>query len=194
MSNSSQPAYRLQHSRLPCPSLYPGVCSNSCPLCQWCHSTIFLLLPASLPALNPSQHQGLFQWVRSSYQVAKELELQLQHQFFQWIFRVIFFRIDWFAFLASQGTLKTLPAPQFKSINSLVLSLLCGPSLTSVCDYWKTHIIQIIQTFVGKVTSLPFNMLFRFVMAFVTSNKRLLIINFLWAIILVKINQLIWKK
>ena len=38
----------------------------------------------SLPALNLSQHQGLFQWVSSSYQVAKVLEFQLQHQSFQW--------------------------------------------------------------------------------------------------------------
>jgi len=41
----------------------------------------------SPPAFNFSQHQGLFQWVSSSYQVAKVLELQLQHQSFQWIFR-----------------------------------------------------------------------------------------------------------
>ena len=41
----------------------------------------------SPPALNLSQHQGLFQWVSSSHQVAKELESQLQHQSFQWIFR-----------------------------------------------------------------------------------------------------------
>ena len=41
----------------------------------------------SPPALNLSQHQGLFQWVGSSHQVAKVLELQLQHQSFQWIFR-----------------------------------------------------------------------------------------------------------
>ena len=47
------------------------------------------LLPPSLPALNRSQHQGLFQWVGSSHQVAKVLELQ--HQSFQWIFRVDFF-------------------------------------------------------------------------------------------------------
>ena len=39
------------------------------------------------PAFNLSQHQGLFQWVSSSHQVAKVLELQLQHQSFQWIFR-----------------------------------------------------------------------------------------------------------
>ena len=48
------------------------------------------LSPLSPPALNLSQHQGLFQWVGSSHQLAKILELQLQHQFFQWIFRVDF--------------------------------------------------------------------------------------------------------
>ena len=46
------------------------------------------LLPPSPPALNLSQHQGLFQWVGSSHQVAKVLELQLQRQSFQWIFRI----------------------------------------------------------------------------------------------------------
>ena len=46
------------------------------------------LSPSSPPALNLSQHQGLFQWASSSHQVAKVLELQLQHQSFQWIFRV----------------------------------------------------------------------------------------------------------
>ena len=44
----------------------------------------------SPPAFNPSQHQGLFQWVSSSHQVAKVLEFQLQHQSFQWIFRFDF--------------------------------------------------------------------------------------------------------
>ena len=42
------------------------------------------LLSPSPPALNLSQHQGLFQWVNSSHQVAKDLEFQLQHQSFQW--------------------------------------------------------------------------------------------------------------
>ena len=46
------------------------------------------LSPTSPLAFNLSQHQGLFQWVGSSNQVAKVLELQLQHQSFQWIFRV----------------------------------------------------------------------------------------------------------
>ena len=49
-----------------------------------------LLSYPSPPALNPSQHQSLFQWVNSSHEVAKELELQLQYQSFQWMFRVDF--------------------------------------------------------------------------------------------------------
>ena len=48
------------------------------------------LLSPSLPAFNLSQHQGLFQWVRSSHQVAKVLELQFRHQSFQGIFRTYF--------------------------------------------------------------------------------------------------------
>ena len=48
------------------------------------------LLSTSPPALNLSQHQGLFQWVSSSDQVAKVLEFQLQHQSFQLIFRTDF--------------------------------------------------------------------------------------------------------
>ena len=62
----------------------------------------------SPPALNLSQHQGLFQWVSSSYQVAKVLEFQLQHQSFQWTPGLISFRMDWLNFLAVQGTLKSL--------------------------------------------------------------------------------------
>ena len=48
------------------------------------------LLPPSPPVLNFSQHQSLFQWVGFSHQAAKVLELQLQHQSFQWIIRVDF--------------------------------------------------------------------------------------------------------
>ena len=62
----------------------------------------------SPPALNLSQHHGLFKWVSSSHQVAKVLEFQLQHQSFQWIFRMISFRMDWLDLLAVQGTLKSL--------------------------------------------------------------------------------------
>ena len=48
------------------------------------------LSPTSRPSLDPSQHQGLVQWVGSLHQVVKLLELQLHHQSFQWIFRVNF--------------------------------------------------------------------------------------------------------
>ena len=48
------------------------------------------LSPSSSITFNPSQHQGLFQWVGSSHKAAKVLELQLQHHSFQWIFRVDF--------------------------------------------------------------------------------------------------------
>ena len=54
------------------------------------------LLPLSPLALNLFQHQGLFQWISSWYQMAKVLELQLQHQFFQRVFRVDFLE-DWLA-------------------------------------------------------------------------------------------------
>ena len=52
---------------------------------------------------------------------------------------LIFFKIDWFDLLAVQVTLKSLPAAQFKSINSSVFSLLYGPTLTSIHDYWRNH-------------------------------------------------------
>ena len=69
----------LQDTRLPSPSTTPGTCSNSHPLSQWCHPTISSSVTPSFPPLNLSQHQGLFQRVGSSHQVAKMLVLQLQH-------------------------------------------------------------------------------------------------------------------
>ena len=69
----------------------------------------------SLPALNLSQHQGLFNWVRSLHQVVKGLELQLQHQSFQWIFRTVSFRMDWLDLLIVQGTLKSLLQHHFRN-------------------------------------------------------------------------------
>ena len=62
----------------------------------------------SPPALNLSQHQGLFKWVSSSHQVAKVLELQLQHQSFNEHPGLISFRMKWLDLLAVQGTLKNL--------------------------------------------------------------------------------------
>ena len=72
-----------QHTRPPCLSPIPRVHPNPCPLSQWCHPTISSSVIPSPPALNLSQHQGLFKWVSSSHQVAKVLEFQLQHQSYQ---------------------------------------------------------------------------------------------------------------
>ena len=81
VSNSLLP-HEPQHTRPPCPSPTPGVHHV-----HWVSDAIQPFNPLSSPsppALNLSQHQGLFQWVSSLYQVAKVLEFQLQHQSFQW--------------------------------------------------------------------------------------------------------------
>ena len=88
---------------------------------------------------------------------------------------LISFRIDWFDLLAVQRTpQESSVAPQFENINSSVLSLLYGPTLTSVHDYRKNHSLAK-QTFVSKVMSLLFNMLSRFVIAFLPRSKCVLI-------------------
>jgi len=135
-----------QHARLPCPSPMPRACSNSCPLHRWCHPTISSPFP---PAFNLSQHQGLFQWVRSSHQVTKVLQFQLQYQSFQRIFRTDFLLEGLVWSWIPRDSQESSPRPQFKSMNSLVFSFLYGPTLTSIHDYWKT-IALTRQTFVGK--------------------------------------------
>ena len=91
----------------------------------------------SLPAFNLSSHQGLFWWVSSSHQVAKILEFQLQHLFFQWIFRTDFLYDGLVGSPCSpRDSQEFSPTPQFKSMNTSVLSFLYSP-LTSIHDYWK---------------------------------------------------------
>ena len=98
--------------------------------------------------------------------------LQFQHQSFQYSIPISF-RIDWFDLLTVQGTLKNLvPTPQFKSINSLALSLLYGPTFISIHDTEKT-IALTRRTFVGKLMSLLFNVLSSFVTAFLPRSKNL---------------------
>ena len=95
------------------------------------------LSSSSPPAFNLCQHQGLFQWVGSSYQVAKVLELQLSISTSNEYSGFISFRIDWFDLLAVEE--EYYPTPQFKSIHSSSLSLLYGPTVTSIHDYCKKH-------------------------------------------------------
>ena len=88
---------------------------------------------------------------------------------------MISFRMDWLDLLGSSRDFGEFsPTPQFKSINSSVLSLLCGPTLTSIHDYWKNHSFDYMD-FVSKVMSLHFNMLSRFVIAFLPRSKCLLL-------------------
>ena len=75
MSDSATP-WMAAH-RLPYPPSTPRACSNLCPSSRWCHPTISSSVIPSSSAFNLSQHQGLFQWVSYSHQVAKVLEFQL---------------------------------------------------------------------------------------------------------------------
>ena len=98
------------------------------------------LLSPSPSAFNLSQHQGLFKWVSSLHQVAKVLEFQLQHQSFQWTLRTDLLQNGLVGSPCSpRDSQEPSPTPQFKSINSLALSLLHSPTLTSIHDYWKNH-------------------------------------------------------
>ena len=146
---------------------------------HWCHPTISSSVVPSPPAFNLSQHQGLFKWVSFSHQVAKVLDFQLQHQSFQWIFRT---DLLWDGLVGSpcspRDFQESSPTLQFKSISSLALRFLYSQILTSIHDYWKNHSFDYVcQSFiVGKVMSLLFNMLSRFVTAFLPRSKRLLIL------------------
>ena len=93
----------------------------------------------SPPALNLSQHQGLFQWVGSSHQVAKVLDFSFSISPSNEYSGLISFRMDWLDLLAVQDSQESSPTPQFKSINSSVLSFLYSPTLTFIHDYWKNH-------------------------------------------------------
>ena len=76
-------------------------------------------------------------------------------------------------------------APQFKNISSSALSFLHSPTLTSIYDYWKKHNFDYMKL-LGKMTPLLFNMLLRFVIAFLPRSKHLLIswLQSLFAVIL----------
>ena len=105
----------------------------------------------------------------------KVLEFQFQHQSFQWIFRTDFLW-DWLVWspCSPRDSQESSPTPQFKSINSLALSFLYSPVLTSLHDYWKAIALNR-PIFVSKVRSLLFNILSRLVIAFIPRSKHLLI-------------------
>ena len=79
----------LRHTRLPCPSSSPRVCRSWRLSNQDAIQPSHPLLPSS-SIFSLSHHQGLIQWISCSHQVTKVMDLQLQHQSFQWIFKVDF--------------------------------------------------------------------------------------------------------
>ena len=107
VSDSLRP-HGLQHARLPCLSLSPRVCSNSCPLSRWCHPTIsssyrpLLLLLSVFPSIRIfSKESALLRWPKYwsfSFSISPSNEYP----------GLISFRIDWFDLLAAQGTFKSL--------------------------------------------------------------------------------------
>ena len=107
-SDSLRP-HGLQHTRLPCSLLSSRVCSNSCPLSQWCHPTIsssvtpLLLLPSVFPSIRAFSNESALhiRWPKF-YSFRFSISLSSEYS------GLISFRIDWFDLLAVQGTLKSL--------------------------------------------------------------------------------------
>ena len=116
-------------ARLPCPSPSPSVFSDSYPLSQWCHPMISS--SSIFPSIRVFSNELALhiRWPKyGSFSISPSKEYS----------RLISFRMDWLDLLAVQETLKeSSPTPQFKSTNSLALSLLYGPAVTFIHDYWK---------------------------------------------------------
>ena len=139
MSDSFRP-HELQHARPPFQT--PPTQTHV----HWVGDTIQPSHPLSSPsppALNLSQHQGLFQpqgllqWV--SIRCPKYWSFSFSIIPSNEYSGLISSRMDWLDLLAVQGSLKSSPTSQLESSSSSVLSLLYGPTLTSVHDYWKNY-------------------------------------------------------
>ena len=131
-----------------------------------CHP--LLLLPSIFPSIRvfPNKSAFCIRWPN---------ELQLQHQSFQRIFRLISFRTDWFDLLAVQGTLKSLLQHHSSKTSVLWCSAFFMVQLSHPYMTTGKTIALTRQTSVGKVMSLLFNMLSRLVIAFLPRSKHLLI-------------------
>ena len=151
ISDSVQP-HGLQHARLPCPSPIRGACSNSCPLSQWCHPTISSSVSSlSPPALNLSQHHGLFQWVgslTSGGQTYKSFSFSISPS--KEYSGLISFRIDWFDLLAVLGTLKSLLQHHSSKVSILCCSAFFRVQLSHPYRTAGKTTALTRQTFVGK--------------------------------------------
>ena len=135
MSNSLRP-HGLQHTRFPCPSLSPRVCSNSHPLSQWCHPTILYSVtllsfcPQSFPASGSFPMTLLFMLVPKYWSLSFSISPSNEYS------GLISFRIDWFDLLEVQGTLKRVLQHHSSKASILQCSdFFMVPDLTSIHDY-----------------------------------------------------------
>ena len=121
-------SFTISQSWLKLMSIESVITSNNLILCRSC-----LHLPSVFPSLRAFSNECICE-----DQVAKVLELWLQHQSFQWIFRI---EILWNWLVgspcSSRNSQESSLTPQFKSIDSSALSLPYGPTLTSIYNYWK---------------------------------------------------------
>ena len=156
----------LQHARFPCPSLSPGIYTNSCPLSQWCHPTISSSVAPSPPVLSLSQLQSLFQGLLFTSTDASASASVLPMNIQSWFF----LRIDWFDFLAVQVTLKSLLQHHNSKTSILWHSALFMIQLSHPYMTTGKTIALTRWTFVGKVMSLLFNMLSRLVITFLPKS------------------------
>ena len=166
--SSSLRSHGWQFTRLPCPSLSPGVCSNSCPLScvHRCYPAISCSVTPFSPALNLSQHQGLFQWVGLFIRWPKYQSLSFNISPSNEYSVLISFRIDWFDLLAVQGTLRSLLQHLSSKASILWRSAFFTVQLSHPYMTTGKTISLTRRTFVGKVMSLLFNMLSRLVIIF----------------------------
>ena len=180
MSDSLWP-HGLQHASLACPSISPGVCSNSCPLSWWCHPSIsssvapFASCPQSFPASQLIPVNELALCIRWPKYWSFNFSLSPSNEYSG----LTSFKIDWCDLLAVQGTLKSLlqhhdSKALFLWCSTFFMVQLSHPYLTT----GKT-IALTIWTFVIKVTLLLFNMLSWFVISFLPGSKHF---NFMAAV------------
>ena len=158
---------------LPCPSLSPRVCPNSCPLSHDATQPCYFQSPHSPPALNLSQHQDLSSESALCIKWPKYWSFSIHPS--NGYSRLISFMIDWFDRLAVQETLKSPFQHHNMKASILWFSVffmvqLLHPYMTTGKTIALTR-----WTFVGKVMSLLFNMLSSIVIAFLPRSKRLLI-------------------
>ena len=135
----------------------------------------------SPPAFNLPQHQGLFKWVNSSHQVAKYWNFSFSISPSNEYSGLISFRMDWLDLLSVQGTLKSLLQHHSSRVSTLCLSAFFMVQLSHPYMTTGKSIALTRRTFVGKIMSLLFNMLSRFVIAFLPRSKCL---NFMAVVII----------